>query len=200
VRERGIRPRFGAFGATPPNRHENAAEIPSPPRTWQSCPFVGILESVRLRLALVVLVLLGAAGCESYVHRGSALYADGRYIEAAEVFERTEQRLPESTPRERAEYGLYRGMTLLVLGDLPNARRWMSYAYDVERAFPGSLRSDRRAMLDRGWFEVGQRMKSELELAGQPPQSAIASSQPSPPAGPEPGVRSIQSQQSLAPR
>jgi hypothetical protein len=162
-------------------------------------PVRGYPRFVRLRSALLGLVVLTAIGCEGYVRRGSTLYADGRYVEAAEVFERTEQRLPESTPRQRAEYGLYRGMTLLVLGDLANARRWLSYAYDVERVYPGALRSDRRALLDRGWFEVGQRMRTELQRAGEPQESTVASSQPpATPAGPEPGVRSIQSN-SLAP-
>ena len=97
---------------------------------------MAILGNVRSSLALLLAATLAASiiGCEGYVRRGSSLYADGRYIEAAEVFERTEQRLPDTTPRERAEYGLYRGMTFLVLGDLQNAHRWMAYAYEVERS------------------------------------------------------------------
>ena len=133
---------------------------------------------------LVAAITLGA--CEGYVKRGSALYADGRYIEAAEVFERTEYRLRDSTPKQRAEYALYRGMTLLVLGDVRSAERWLAYAYEVERHTPGSLRADRRALLDRGWFELGQRLRSD-PLAGQePPGTAIAASQPPPPVAPPP--------------
>ena len=52
--------------------------------------------------ALLVLATLALAGCTTYVKRGSALYADGRYIEAAEVFERTEYRLQDSSPRAAA--------------------------------------------------------------------------------------------------
>lgn len=141
------------------------------------------------RPPLVAVFVLGAlvlGACSGYVKRGSSLYADGQYIEAAEVFERTEQRLPESSPREQAEYGLYRGMTLLVLGDLRNAHRWLAYAYEVERAFPGSLRSDRRALLDRGWFELGQRLRAEPPPPEEPPGTAIAASQPPPPVPPPP--------------
>lgn len=140
----------------------------------------------RLKLivgAIVVLGTLTLAGCSGYVKRGSALYADGRYIEAAEVFERTEYRLHNSSPRERADYGLYRGMTLLVLGDLHNAQRWLSYSYEVERAHPGSLRPDRRALLDRGWFEVGQRLRTAPPPPMQP-GTALAASQPPPPLRP----------------
>ena len=95
-------------------------------------------------LVVSALGLLLVMGCSSYVKRGEALYADGRYIEAAEVFERTEGRIGEASVRQRAEYGMYRALTLLVLGDLSNAERWFNYAYEVERAAPGSLSTDRR--------------------------------------------------------
>ena len=127
---------------------------------------------------LLPLVWVALTGCETHVRRGTTLYADGRYVEAAEVFERTEYRLTEYTPRERAEYGLYRGMTLLVLGDLPNSRRWLTYAYEVERVAPGALRSDRRALLDRGWFELGQRQRAELEESPRGSDTALAHRQP----------------------
>jgi len=119
--------------------------------------------------------LLVVVGCSSYVKRGEALYADGRYIEAAEVFERTEGRIGDASTRQKAEYGTYRGLTLLVLGDLSNAQRWLSYAYSVERAAPGSLSTDRRALLDRGWYELGQRLRA---VPQQPAATAVAASQP----------------------
>jgi tetratricopeptide (TPR) repeat protein len=135
--------------------------------------------------ALAVATALGAASCNGqYVKRGSALYSDGRYVEAAEVFERTEYRLAESSSRERAEYGLYRGMTLLVLGDLRNAESWLTYAYEVERREPGALRPERRALLERGWFELGQRVRAKPPPAAAAPGTAIAASQPPPPLAP----------------
>lgn len=132
--------------------------------------------------AIGIVGTLALGGCASYVKRGTALYADGRYVEAAEVFERTEYRLHNASPEERANYGLYRGMTLLVLGDLHNARRWLAYAYQVDRVHPGSLRRDKRALLDRGWYDVEQRLRS----APPPmqPGTAIAASQPPPPLQP----------------
>lgn len=148
---------------------------PPPDRGYRSPVSV-----VARRLGAVV-VACTLFACEGYVRHGSALYGDGRYIEAAEVFERTEHRLGEYTPREKAEYGLYRGMTLLVLGDLGNARRWMAYSYEVERANPGTLRADRRALLDRGWFELGQRQRGEVETRPLAPSTAIASRQPAQP-------------------
>lgn len=145
--------------------------IPMQPRVRR------VLLSVGAALVFVL-----AAGCSNYVKRGSALYADGRYIEAAEVFERTEYRLHDSSPRQQAEYGLYRGLTLLVLGDLQEAHHWLTFAYEVERAHPGSLRGNRRALLDRGWFELAQRLRS-TPPRGAPP-TAIAASQPPAPLPP----------------
>src|SRR6187455_3108361 len=62
---------------------------------------VGMFRGSVLAIgAASVLLICIAQGCSSYVKRGSTLYTDGRYIEAAEVFERTEARLADSTPRE----------------------------------------------------------------------------------------------------
>jgi tetratricopeptide (TPR) repeat protein len=129
------------------------------------------------------------------VKRGSALYAEGRYIEAAEVFERTEGRLAESSPREKADYALYRGMTYLVLGDFANSHRWLTYAYDIERAVPGSLHQDKRALLDRGWYDLGQK----LHPAVAPPPTAVAASQPPPPIPPPEPLPRTEKRDSTAP-
>jgi hypothetical protein len=95
-------------------------------------------------------LVLGGCGA-SYLGRGVDLYQDRRYVEAAEVFERTERRLEEESMAERARYGLYRGAALFELGDRRRAERWLGYAFDVEREFPGSLDADERALLERTW-------------------------------------------------
>jgi hypothetical protein len=115
-------------------------------------------KSACSALLIAGALAVSMAACTGYVKRGASLYGDGRYIEAAEVFERTEDRLRNASSRERAEYGLYRGLTLLVLGDLRTSERWMTYAYRVEQRRPGSLRADRKALLDRGWYQLGQRL------------------------------------------
>jgi hypothetical protein len=120
------------------------------------------------------------------VQRGTNLYADGRYIEAAEVFERTEDRLPEMSAADQARYGLYRGLTLLVLGDQRGAHQWFSYAQDVERRHPGSLGAQRQSLLERGSYELGMRFRQtpappglSTALAATPP---VAPPPPAPPA------------------
>ena len=95
--------------------------------------------------------ILVATACAPVIKGGGTLYAEGRYIEAAEVFERTEARLDTSTARTRCEYGLYRGLTFLKLGDDARAREWLAYSYQLERKTPGTLDDGERKPLDSAW-------------------------------------------------
>jgi hypothetical protein len=88
------------------------------------------------------------------------LFREGRYIEAAEVFELTEAKLRASPVEVRAEYGLYRGLTYLRLDDLRNAHVWFTYAATIEKKMPGQLSSDERMLLDRGWKELADRTRA----------------------------------------
>lgn len=116
--------------------------------------------------AALALALAGA--CSPYVQRGETLYREGRYVEAAEVFELTEQRLPTSTPVQRAEYGLYRGLTFLRLDDLQSARQWLGYVTAETVKDPGLLGPTHRTMLERAWTELEQRTRAQPPPAGVP--------------------------------
>lgn len=97
---------------------------------------------------LLALVLLVSSGCAAhYVSRGADLYAGGRYIEAAEVFERTEKRLATTSTSERCRYGLYRGATLLALGDSSRAETWLAYSSQILQTEPDALSEEEHAML-----------------------------------------------------
>lgn len=104
-----------------------------------------------MRLCVAILfVLTTSVGCASrYVARGADLYAGGHYIEAAEVFERTEARLPQASTADRARYGLYRGATLLALGDTSRAGNWLGYTLAIVRSDPGALSDEENTMLRR---------------------------------------------------
>ena len=121
-----------------------------------------------LPYALLALSLLG---CTYYVSRGSDLYSQGRYIEAAQVLEETESRLAEANPDEHAEYGLYRGATLLRLGDLDGALHWLSYAQSWERRYPGSLRADERELLEERFIALNGDLERRAATEGQVLQS-----------------------------
>ena len=85
--------------------------------------------------------------CAHYVGRGSDLYYQGRYIEAAHVLEMSEHGLRAQDEENRALYGLYRGATLFRLGDLDGARRWLEYSEQLTVAHPAMLRDDQEELL-----------------------------------------------------
>ncbi len=93
-------------------------------------------------------MLLGTACSSHYVARGADLYEKARYVEAAEVFERTELRLAQSPSDERARFGLYRGATFLKLGDAVHAARWLGYARSVVTSDPDALSSSDLQLLE----------------------------------------------------
>jgi hypothetical protein len=102
-----------------------------------------------------------AWGCAEQTDRGQALYGEGRLIEAAQVFEHTEYRLDHASSSERAAYGVYRGLTLMALGDSRRAHHWLAYAYEVAREIPGSLNASDRTQVDHAWVVLG---RIEVEL------------------------------------
>ena len=142
---------------------------------------------------------LALAGCSAnhYVQRGADLYGEGRYVEADEVFERSEPRVARAPLDERAAYAAYRGATFVALGDLPHAHRWLSMASEIERTRPGTLRADERAFLDGAWRAFANRVPP----TPPPVTTAIASSSQAP----SPSVETVPSsvpvqQRSLVPQ
>jgi len=133
------------------------------------------------RLLPWLVVALCTCACESTTTRGRTLYAEGHFIEAAAYFERREALLHDASAAERAEYGLYRGMTLLALGDVRRARYWLDYAYQVNASVPGSLSGDARTLLGQSYaqLDVQQRREQQHQVPGpttgpEPPPSMSA--------------------------
>ncbi len=120
----------------------------------------------RLGSWLAALCLFGLLGCTNPIRRGSALYAEGRLVEAAEVFEHAEPRLLRHNARERAEFGLYRGLTMLELGDGVRARFWFRYAIEIDRTHPKALDPHERSLLRRGWWELEQKLHQDPPPTG----------------------------------
>ena len=117
--------------------------------------------------------VLTACGANHFVQRGADLYGEGRYVEADEVFERSEPRVARAPLEERAAYAAYRGATFIALGDLSHAQHWLSVASDIERARPGTLGTDERAFLDGAWQALSRRL---AQTPPAPVTTAIASS------------------------
>ncbi|HEY3257098.1 MAG TPA: hypothetical protein VGJ91_24240 [Polyangiaceae bacterium] len=151
---------------------------------------------MRSASVAVCFALLTACGSSHYVQRGADLYGEGRYVEADEVFARSEPRVARAALEQRAAYAAYRGATFVALGDLPHAHHWLSMATEIERVRPGTLRSEERAFLDGAWRAYANR----LSPTPPPANTAIASSSqvPSPTVESAPPNTPVQ-QRALAP-
>jgi hypothetical protein len=158
--------------------------------TSNGWPITGSTVSLkRVRLvfrssALGIGLLVGCAG--HYMRRGIDLYAEGRYVEAAALFEQTQGRVRDSSQEQQAEYGLYRGANFLSLGDLGHAQQWLSFSDEIERAHPGTLRPEEQIFLQRTRVSLAKQMQT-VPSTPAPPTAVASSSQASPPASvPEP--------------
>jgi hypothetical protein len=132
---------------------------------------------VRVLSVSAWLALLGACGASHFVQRGADLYGEGRFVEADEVFERSEPRVARAPLEERAAYAAYRGATFVALGDLTHAQHWLTVASDIERARPGTMRTEERAFLDGAWQALSHRLS---QTPPAPVTTAIASSSQAP--------------------
>lgn len=130
------------------------------------------------RGGLVVGLAVGLTCCVHYVERAERAYGDGRYLEAAEDLAAHEQELAQLTPARRAQYGMYRGLSLLELGEIAGAERWLRYSEEVEDQAPGSLTPLQQAKLRRGL--------AQLDELTDAPRSAPPSQVPPPPRVPVP--------------
>ncbi len=135
--------------------------------------------------ASVAACFIALSGCSAnhYVQRGADLYGEGRFVEADEVFERSEPRVASAPIEQRAAYAAYRGATFIALGDLGHAQHWLEIASEIEHAHPGTLRPSERAFLDGAWRALAKR----LPPAPPPATTAIASSSQVP----SPSVESV---------
>lgn len=136
----------------------------------------GARRPARLVFAVALFgsVAAAIAGCSShFINRGWELYASGRYVEAAEVFERTQHRLDRAKPDDRALYGLYRGLTLMQLGDLRGASQWLTFSRDTAKVFPEALDPESRQVLAKAWFRLSQKLH-ETPAPPQVQQTAVA--------------------------
>jgi tetratricopeptide (TPR) repeat protein len=144
-----------------------------------------------VRLAATMVVATAMVACTPPMQRAETAYSEGRYLEVAEDLAHSESELTQLPVEQRARYGVYRGLSLMKLGEYDGAQRWLRYALDVERGRP-SLEAHQRRALDEGWSSL-QALRGPA--AGSPaegaPQGAAAVEQGS--------LHGVRSGQSLAP-
>jgi hypothetical protein len=141
-------------------------------RQWRPYP-CEMGRRLGLAASVVLCGALCACGANHFVQRGADLYGQGRYVEADEVFERSEPRVARAAVEERAAYAAYRGATFIALGDLGHAQHWLSIATELERAHPGAMSKGEHAFLDGAWRALANRLPATPPA---PATTAIASS------------------------
>jgi hypothetical protein len=101
-------------------------------------------------LALATVATLGA--CGGPLAEGRSEFNAGHYPRAKQIFASIEAESRGYAEGDRAEYDLYRGLTLLSLGDRAQAGTWLREAKAIEDTRPGTLPP-----------EDAQRLKASLE-------------------------------------
>lgn len=96
------------------------------------------------RRAIASLLLLLASCGGGALSRGESQFEDGRYAEAKQTLSSIEQESRGWDDAKRAEYALFRGLTMTALGDRASASSWLHEAKAIEDAHPHSL-SDENA-------------------------------------------------------
>jgi hypothetical protein len=109
----------------------------------------------RFRLVPWILVtgillawMLVAMGCGGALAEGEAEFKTGRYPDAKATFAMLEPEVHRWDDSKRAEYALYRGLTLGALGDQAPAALWLREAKTIEAARPGALSAEDARRLD----------------------------------------------------
>jgi hypothetical protein len=100
--------------------------------------------------------LVALAGCAGPLARAEAQFTDGQYPAAKQALAALESESGSWNDASRAEYALYRGLTLSALGDLSRGAAWLRDAKEAEDARPGSLSP-----------EDARRLAAALDAGGQ---------------------------------
>jgi hypothetical protein len=96
-------------------------------------------------ISAFALFFLGCGG--GYIGSARTAYQDGRYLEVAENLGKHEHEVRTLSPDGQADYGLYRGLSLMMIGDHAEAGRWLDLAATIEEKQPGTLRPEERREL-----------------------------------------------------
>jgi hypothetical protein len=97
---------------------------------------------MRARPILAVSLLLAVASCGGPLEDAEGLFRQGQYPAAKQALAAAEGESRAWSVDRRAEYALYRGLTLAALGDRGAAAQWLRQAKAVEDARPGALSPD----------------------------------------------------------
>jgi hypothetical protein len=92
-----------------------------------------------VRSLLLAVVASSLSACSGPLADAEAQFTKGQYPAAHQALLALEADSRDWSDPERAEYALYRGLTLNALGDRGRASLWLREAKAVEDEHPGSL-------------------------------------------------------------
>ncbi len=86
--------------------------------------------AMRLSIGTILLLVTISwlAACASPMNRGIRTYHAGAHPRALAQLREAEAGMIDTSPRRRAKYTLYRGLTHLSLGDRESAEHWLAEA------------------------------------------------------------------------
>lgn len=119
-------------------------------------------------IGLQLLVCAFALGCGGFLAGAKTAYHEGRYLEAAEDLGEHEREVRDLPPESQAEYGLYRGLSLIKVQDYQGAMQWLGYAIEIEKKNPGSLKAEQKAELEQNFAQVKKMLESPAQPDAQP--------------------------------
>ena len=99
---------------------------------------------------LLVALLVFLVACRGALAKGEAEFKRARYPSAKQVFASLEEEMRARDAATRAEYALYRGLTLAALGDRARAALWLHEAKAPRRPAQRHAPAGRRAAPRRG--------------------------------------------------
>jgi hypothetical protein len=91
------------------------------------------------RRTVTLVALLSLSACGGALAEGESQFKKGQYPEAKQTFASIEAQSRSYDDGRRAEYALYRGLTLSALGDRAQAGLWLREAKAIEDTVPRSL-------------------------------------------------------------
>ena len=102
-----------------------------------------------------LILLLFASGCHSALSDARASYSEAQYPTAVAQFRAAESAARKLSPRDFANYALYRGLTHLALGDAAAAAFWVGYAKQRADRDPYVFNDEDRGALLAAWRSMG---------------------------------------------
>jgi|ERR1700733_11738020 hypothetical protein len=129
--------------------------------------------------ALMLVVLLAGAGCQTYqddLARSQRAFEQNEHERALALLRQLEPDAPRLSLTDQAEYAYLRGMTDYRIGYKVDARHWLALAKSLDEQTPGLLPQDWKARMADALLELNEAVygggTESISNAKQAPRAA----------------------------